>query len=58
MIFFWITYREIKCAPLPSSDSAQIFPPCRSVILLQIAKPMPVPGYLSLLCKRLKGRKI
>jgi hypothetical protein len=33
-----------KVAPAPFSLVAQIRPPCRSTILLQIASPMPVPG--------------
>ncbi len=33
--------------PSPSFDSTQILPPWRSTIFLQIARPMPVPGYSS-----------
>ena len=36
---------KLKVAPCPGSDSTQIRPPWRSTILLQIARPMPVPGY-------------
>jgi hypothetical protein len=31
--------------PLPTVDSTQILPRWRSTIFLQIARPMPVPGY-------------
>ena len=44
--------------PWPGRDSTQIRPPCRSTILLQIASPIPVPGYLSRPCSRWKIRKI
>ena len=43
--------------PLPSSDSTQILPPCRSMMRLQIASPIPVPGS-SRPCRRLKIPKI
>src|SRR5665647_224939 len=45
-------------ASLPSSDSTHICPPCLSTIFLQIASPMPVPGYSSFLCSLLKTSKI
>ena len=32
-------------SPCPARDSTQIRPPWRSTIFLQIARPMPVPGY-------------
>ncbi len=38
--------------PRPGVDSTQIFPPWRSTIFLQIARPMPVPGYVSRACRR------
>ena len=38
---------EEKVAPWPGSPLAQIRPPCRSTIRLQIARPMPVPGILA-----------
>ena len=34
-----------KVAPLPGSDSTQMRPPDCSIIRLQIARPIPVPGY-------------
>jgi hypothetical protein len=46
-----------KVAPLPSSDSTQIFPPSRSINFRQNAKPIPLPGR-SAPCKRLNGSKI
>jgi len=46
-----------KVAPLPSSDSTQIFPPSRSINFRQNAKPIPLPGR-SAQCKRLNGSKI
>ncbi len=36
-----------KVVPWPSGDSTQIRPPCRATIFLQIASPIPVPGYSS-----------
>ncbi len=48
----------MKVAPRPGSDSTQIRPPWRSTILLQIAKPMPVPGYCVRVCRRSKIRKM
>ncbi len=33
-----------KVEPSPGVDSTRICPPCRSMILLTIARPMPVPG--------------
>ena len=38
--------------------SISINPLCKSIIFLQIANPIPVPGYLSLGFNRLKGLKI
>jgi hypothetical protein len=34
-----------KVDPAPSSDSTQIVPPSPSTILLQTARPRPVPGH-------------
>ena len=45
-----------KVDPWPGSPAAQILPPCRSTIRLQIARPMPVPGYLPRLWSRWKTR--
>ena len=47
-----------KVLPWPGRDSTQIRPPCRSTTLLQIASPIPVPGYLSRPCSRWKIWKI
>jgi hypothetical protein len=47
-----------KVEPFPSSDSTHICPPCLSIIFLQIASPIPVPGYSSFLCSLLKTSKI
>jgi hypothetical protein len=44
--------------PSPGCDSAQIRPPCACTIRRQIAKPTPVPGYSSAVCKRLNGAKM
>ena len=43
-------------APWPSCDSTQIEPPYPSTIFWQIARPIPVPGYL-FPCRRLKMPK-
>ena len=40
-----------KVAPLPSSPSAQIRPPCRSIMRCTVARPMPVPSNSSA-CRR------
>src|SRR5215813_1603544 len=45
-------------APWPHCDSTQIRPPWRSTIFLQIANPMPVPGYSLRECNRWKIWKI
>ena len=47
-----------KVAPLPGCDSTQIRPPWRSTIVLQMARPMPVPGYSVRRCSRWKISKI
>ena len=36
---------NLKTEPEPGVDSTQMRPPWRSTIFLQIARPMPVPGY-------------
>ena len=46
-----------KVAPLPSSDSTQIFPPSRSMNFRQNANPIPLPGR-SAPCNRRNGSKI
>jgi hypothetical protein len=43
---------NLKVEPAPGCDSSQIFPPLRSMIFLQIAKPMPLPGYSVRACSR------
>ena len=43
--------------PLPSSDSTQIRPPARLITRSQIARPMPVPGYVDELWRRLNNPK-
>ena len=45
-------------APFPGSGSTHMRPPCRSTIFLQMAKPMPVPGYSSRPCRRWKMMKM
>jgi len=44
--------------PLPTSDSTQMRPPYRSMTRWQMARPIPVPEYLSAVCSRLKIPKI
>ena len=44
--------------PLFSLDSTHILPPWRSTIFLQIASPIPVPGYFSIVCNRCKMTNI
>ena len=44
--------------PCPGRDSTQMRPPWRPTTFLQIARPMPVPGYLPRGCSRWKIRKI
>ncbi len=41
--------------PSPGVLSTQIRPPCAWTILLQIARPTPVPSYSSWVCRRLKS---
>src|SRR5258707_1114262 len=41
-----------NAAPFPSSDSTQIRPSCRSTIFLHNVRPIPVPVYSCLLCRR------
>jgi hypothetical protein len=38
--------------PFPGSDSTHILPPWRSIIFLQVASPIPVPGYSFFVCRR------
>src|SRR6266849_11080541 len=38
--------RNETVAPWPTIDSTQIFPPCISMIRLEIASPRPVPPFL------------
>src|SRR5687768_3771424 len=47
-----------KLDPSPGRDSTQIVPPWRSTTFLQIARPMPVPGYSPLLCRRWSTMKM
>src|SRR5580704_3387382 len=54
----WLGSAIRKVHPLPGSDSTQIRPPCCSTAFLQIASPMPLPGYSSRVCRRLKIAKI
>src|SRR5713226_1198098 len=49
---------NLNVDPCPGSDSTQIRPPCCSTIFLQMANPIPVPGYSSRLWSRWKIRKI
>ena len=41
--------------PLPGMLLAVILPPCRSTILRHMARPIPVPSYSLLPCRRWKG---
>src|SRR5207244_11282625 len=45
-----------KLLPLPAADSSPARPPIRSMPLAAMAKPMPVPGYVSDPCSRSKTR--
>src|ERR1035438_8380644 len=47
---------NLKVDPRPGSDSTQMRPPCLSTIVLQIAKPTPVPAR-ELPCRRLNTPK-
>src|SRR5439155_13395454 len=47
-----------KRLPRPSCDSTPTRPPSRSIPFLTIAKPIPVPGYVSVPCRRSKTPKI
>src|SRR5215218_2853781 len=51
---------SVKLNRLPPSgrDSAQIVPPWRSTTFFAIARPMPVPGYSSRVCRRWNMRKM
>src|SRR5712672_1651289 len=44
--------------PSPYADSTQIRPRWRSTTFLHIARPIPVPGYSSCVCKRWNTRKM
>ena len=44
--------------PSPSPDSSPTRPPRRSTPFLTMARPMPVPGYVSTPCSRSKTLKI
>ena len=46
-----------KSLPSPTCDSIQILPSRRCTIFLQVARPIPVPGYFSSPCKRWKASK-
>jgi hypothetical protein len=37
---------KVKVEPWPGCDSIQIFPPCISMMRLEIARPRPVPPFL------------
>ena len=41
--------------PWPRALSTQIRPPCAWTILLQMARPTPVPSYSSWVCSRRKS---
>jgi hypothetical protein len=45
---------NLKQHPRLGWASTQIFPPCRSMIFLQIDKPIPLPGYSARPCRRRK----
>ena len=47
-----------KVVPCPGCDSAHMRPRWACMIRRQIARPTPVPGYSSAVCKRLNGSKI
>src|SRR5207249_2524416 len=42
--------------PAPGVELTQMRPPWRSATFLQIARPMPVPGYSAFACRRLHSR--
>src|SRR6267143_3485430 len=56
---FWI-FGSVKWKVLPSpyADSTQIRPRWRSTTFLHIARPIPVPGYSSCVCRRWNTRKM
>src|SRR5256885_7123006 len=49
---------SLKVEPLPSCDVTHILPPFCSMILRQMAKPIPLPGYSVRVCSRLNMTKI
>ena len=49
---------NLKAEPWSACASTQIFPPLRSMIFLQIARPIPLPGYSVRACRRWKTTKI
>ena len=49
---------NLKVEPYPACDSTQILPPLCSMIFLQMARPMPLPGYSVRACRRWKATKI
>ena len=55
--FLYIGMVKKKLDPLSGSPAAQILPPCRSTMRLQIARPIPVPGYLPRPCKPLENQE-
>ncbi len=44
--------------PAPGAEATVMSPPCRSTILLQMARPIPVPSYSPLACSRWNILKI
>src|SRR5205085_6225732 len=44
--------------PSPGVEFTQMRPPWRSTTFLQIARPMPVPGYSPMVCRRWKSMKM
>src|SRR5439155_10798061 len=49
---------NLKVEPPPSCDVTHILPPFCSMILRQMAKPIPLPGYSVRVCSRLNMTKI
>ena len=48
----------MNAAPEPGTDATAMLPPYPSTIFLQMARPMPVPGYSSAVCSRWNTTKI
>lgn len=49
---------KAKCAPLPTSPSALMLPPCKATMRCTRGSPTPVPGMSLSLCNLWNGAKI